>query len=351
MVSVHIHREHSVADLPRLHMLPSLSSTCPTTDISENASSRGHKTPSITDSPPLSDIQPRATKRMLTSKAKDEAIRFAKQQIRSKLREDWTWPPTTSSTPFAIDPPDNISEWRERDSDSSLASQPRDSNPDPYKYDTPDSLHQPVLSRKRKRKRRLREEMEWNEGLRTYTERRDAWTGARTTLTLTLPAPLPTFTSPYDSPYSQARPPITGTVSTPSSPPTVVPVAPPILPPDHPIRATVQPATYPHIYSAVVVQGLAPTVPINLNDMVNSLVAGWKKDGEWPPKSDAEKADLAQVAATGEGLGLGMVMGTGSIPRMAVRRSVGKVKRALGLRLGEEEGGEEGNEDEEGKPF
>lgn len=279
---------------------------------------------------------------MLTPKVKEEAIRLAKQQIRSKLREDWTWPPTSSS-PDALTPTDTFSEWRERDSDSSLASQPQDSNPDPYKYDSPDSLHQPVLSRKRKRKRRLRDEMEWNEGLRTYTERRDAWTGARTTLTLT-PAPLPTFTSPFDSPYSQDRLPPTGTISAPSSPPTFVPVAPPILPPDHPIRATVQPATYPHIYSAVVVQSLAPTIPVNLKDIVNALVSGWKKDGEWPPKSDAEKAD---------GMGLGMVMGTGSLPRKAVRRSVGKVKRALGFRHGEEEGGEEEEEEdeEEGKPF
>lgn len=343
MVSVHIHWDNNLGNIPTLHMLPSLSSTYPTTDIKENASSSGHETLSLSNRLSVSDHKPRAAKKMLTSKVKDEAIRFSKQQIRSKLREDWTWPPTTPSAPDPLDPPDTTSEWRERDSDSSIASPPRDSHPDPYKYDSPDSLHQPVLSRKRKRKRRLREEMEWNDGLRTYTERRDAWTGARTSLTLT--APSPTFTSPFDSPYSQSRPPISGTISTPSSPPTtVVPVAPPILPPDHPVRAAVQPATYAHIYSAVIVQGLAPAVPINLKDVVNACVAGWKKDGEWPPKSDAEKALLA--AGTGEGTG------TGSLPGKAVRRSVGKVKRALGFRNGEEEGGEEDEEDDvEGKPF
>ena len=338
MWNVQIHWDNTLGYLSTLHMLP-LSSTCPTTDLTENASSSGHETLSLSDRLSVQDLKPRPAKKMPTSKVKDEAIRFSKQQIRSKLREDWTWPPTTPSAPDPSNSPDTISEWRERDSDSSLPSPPQNSHPDPYKYDSPDSLHQPVLSRKRKRKRRLHEEMEWNEGLKTYTERRDAWTGARTSLTLSAP----TFTSPFDSPYS----PISGTISTPSSssspPTTVVPVAPPILPSDHPVRAAIQPATYGHIYTAVIVQNLAPAVPINLKDLVSSCVAGWKKDGEWPPKSDAEKALLA--AGTGDG--------TVSLPGKAVRRSVGKVKRALGFRHGEGEGGEEEEEEgeEEGKPF
>ena len=313
--------------------LPSLSSTCPTTDVTENTSSGSHETSSLSNH--VSDLQPKPTKRPVTSKANEEAVRAAKQQIRSKLREDWTWPPTSSSPPGTLDSEDTIAEWRERDSDSSLASTPQDPNPDPYKYDSPDALHQPLLSRKRKRKRRLREEMEWNDGLRTYVERRDAWAGARTRPRTPPPA--------FESPYSQALPPTNGNASTTPSPRTLVPVAPPILPPNHPIRATVQPATYPQIYSKIIIQGLAPTVPINLKDVVSSLVVGWKKDGEWPPKSDAEKASLAQAAALGEGTG--MVMG--AHPRKAVRRSVGKVKRALGFGNNEDLGGDEG----EGKPF
>lgn len=111
-----------------------------------------------------------------------------------------------------------------------------------------------------------------------------------------------------------------------------------------------QPATYPQIYSKIIIQGLAPTVPINLKDVVSSLVVGWKKDGEWPPRSDAEKASLAQAtaaAALGEGPGLGM--GMGAHPRKAVRRSVGKVKRALGFGNGEDRQG--GDEEEGGKLF
>ncbi|CAF9922168.1 MAG: hypothetical protein ALECFALPRED_002039 [Alectoria fallacina] len=315
--------------------LPSLSSTCPATDTTENTSSGGHETPSLSNHG--SDLQPKITKRPVTSKVNDEAVRAAKQQIRSKLREDWTWPPT-SSPPDTLDSLDAISEWCERDSDSSIAHTPPGLNPDPYKYDSPDSLHQPVLSRKRKRQRRLKEEMEWNEGLRTYVERRDAWAGARTRPW----TPPPTSRSPFESPYSQAQPPTNGSTSPPPSPRTLVPVAPPILPPDHPIRATVQPATYPQIYSKIIVQGLAPTVPINLKDVVNSLVSGWKKDGEWPPKNEADKAGQVYAAA-GEGMGMGM----GAHPRKAVKRSVGKVKKVLGFGHGEDDGEVE----EEGKPF
>ena len=338
MVNVQIHWGDSPEALPTMQSssadnLPSLSSTCPTTDTTENTSSGGHETPSLSNH--VSDLQPRATKKPVTSKLNDEAVRTAKQQIRAKLREDWTWP-STSSPPDVLDSEDAVIEWRERDSDSSLASTPRDNSPDPYKYDSPDSLHQPVLSRKRKRKHRLEEEMERNDGLRIYVERRDAWAGARTRPG----TPPPAIESPFESPYSQARPPTSGTGSTPLSPRTVVPVAPPILPSDHPIRATVQPATYPQIYSKIIIQALVPTVPINLKDVVSSLVVGWKKDGDWPPKSEAEKAGLAQAAAGGEGMGMGH-------PRKAVRRSVGKVKRALGFGHGEDEDGEE----QEGKPF
>ena len=366
MVNVHIHWGDSPELSPTMRNpsadnLPSLSSTCPTTDATENTSSGSHESPSLSNH--ASDLQPRATKRPLTSKANEEAVRAAKQHIRSKLREDWTWPPPTSSSssypPDALfDCEDAIAEWRERDSDSSLASTPQEHTRDPYRYDSPDSLHQPLLSRRRKRKRRLKEEMEWNDGLRIYIERRDAWAGARTRPRTPTPLPppsAPVIDSPFQSPYLQSRPPPTnnGTPSTvappPASPRTLVPVAPPILPPDHPIRATVQPATYPQIYSKIIIQGLAPTVPINLKDVVSSLVVGWKKDGEWPPKSEAEKAGLAHHAAVGVGEGMGMGMGMGSQPRKAVRRSVGKVKRALGFGVGNGEG--QAGEEEEGKPF
>jgi hypothetical protein len=52
----------------------------------------------------------------------------------------------------------------------------------------------------------------------------------------------------------------------------------------NPIRASITPAMFPSIYSKVVIQGLTPTVPINLADMTKAMVQGWKADGQWPPK-------------------------------------------------------------------
>lgn len=66
-------------------------------------------------------------------------------------------------------------------------------------------------------------------------------------------------------------------------------------------------------------------MPINLLDVINALVAGWKKDGEWPPKSEAER--------NGE---RGENVGDAGTRRLA-RRSVGRVKRVLGMGRGVDE--------------
>ncbi|KAJ5666044.1 uncharacterized protein N7477_008492 [Penicillium maclennaniae] len=64
----------------------------------------------------------------------------------------------------------------------------------------------------------------------------------------------------------------------------LIPVAPPFISADNPIRATIGPAIYPSIYAKVVVQGMTPTIPVNLADLTNAMVHGWKADGQWPPK-------------------------------------------------------------------
>jgi hypothetical protein len=51
------------------------------------------------------------------------------------------------------------------------------------------------------------------------------------------------------------------------------------------MRASISPQIYPSLYDKVVVHSLQPSCPINLSDMVASCVAGWKRDGEWPPRS------------------------------------------------------------------
>ncbi|PYI07639.1 hypothetical protein BO78DRAFT_87751 [Aspergillus sclerotiicarbonarius CBS 121057] len=64
----------------------------------------------------------------------------------------------------------------------------------------------------------------------------------------------------------------------------LIPVVPSLISDANPIRASITPAMYPSIYSKVVVQGLTPTVPINLADVTKAMVQGWKADGQWPPK-------------------------------------------------------------------
>ena len=95
---------------------------------------------------------------------------------------------------------------------------------------------------------------------------------------------------------------------------------PPILPPTNQFRELIKPSTWPLIYAQVIIKGLTPNIPINLKDIVNALVQGWKKDGEWPPKSEAEKTSAAKIGVDGYGDG-----------RMAVKKGVVRVKKALGL--------------------
>jgi hypothetical protein len=64
----------------------------------------------------------------------------------------------------------------------------------------------------------------------------------------------------------------------------LIPVVEPLLPSSNPVRSSITPAIYSSIYSKVVVQGLTPTVPINLADVTKAMVEGWKSDGQWPPK-------------------------------------------------------------------
>lgn len=73
----------------------------------------------------------------------------------------------------------------------------------------------------------------------------------------------------------------------PSAPGPYIPVYAPLFPEDNVLRSRIQPSTYGTIYSKVVVQSLTPNIPIPLPDMVRSLVAGWKEEGQWPPSGNA----------------------------------------------------------------
>ncbi|KAL3462892.1 hypothetical protein BJX64DRAFT_135186 [Aspergillus heterothallicus] len=350
----------------------------------------------------------------MTSDSRDDAIREAKRYVRDVVRNDWSFefsakpgapPPTYPANPE----PTEVLEWRLREYDSSGS----ELEPQYSPIASPLGLHEAgdvspgaVLSvssadtrrteRRRKRRRQMEEEMSWNEGLRTWAERRDAWSGARSrekvrewearrpasvevvggggelenavaaaagdatdtdaqsipasatlrpiavpatgessnlaerteaalnitekhdkTLAQQLQAPSPensnlaqnetsaqaslVDTDPIDLPQrpstssaipATSPPPST---STPSSTSTqtaspdpfhdpFIPVVPSLISTSNPIRASITPSMYPSIYSKVVLQGLTPTVPINLADMTKAMVQGWKADGQWPPK-------------------------------------------------------------------
>ncbi|KAE8415913.1 hypothetical protein BDV36DRAFT_261374 [Aspergillus pseudocaelatus] len=354
----------------------------------------------------------------MATEARDSAIREAKLYVREIVRNDWTFHPSTdagapaSATPTP--PEQEVTAWRLRTYDSSASeleplSSPTITSP-PSGYDSA-QIESPILSpvgeeraeRRRKRRKQMEEEMRWNEGLRTWVERRDAWTcaksreeiiarrqlkqaqtqaeegttvneetrdqgassgsafsrpassssrdeanlAARTEASLSIAekeesGPSSVSAQPHqgedhkESTETGATEPeialrqtvtddATGTVAnaaTPAPAPATaaatatasskahqgsedpyVPVVPSLISTSNPIRASITPSMYPSIYSKVVVQGLTPTVPINLADVTKAMVQGWKADGQWPPKpatTNLVLQDTATVPKTAE---------------------------------------------------
>jgi hypothetical protein len=209
----------------------------------------------------------------------------------------------------------------------------------PFRFENPESvqstIHKMAQAKKARRRRALRDELAWNEGLACFEARRNAWTGARTVRVRSKPV-----TTPPASPRSPRRfffrrsmsgsPPNPATAilsqhgdncgaisdsssvskdaeksfnkhrSTESSASasdstraqnhpveTLLPIGQPLLPPTNPLRASISPAVYLSLYDKVILHNLQPACPINLSDMLRSCVTGWKRDGEWPPRGSA----------------------------------------------------------------
>lgn len=204
-----------------------------------------------------------------------------------------------------------------------------------FRFESPDTVGETLraegLSKKEKRRRAAREEAAWNDGLACFEARRDAWTGARTVRLKKKPA-TPSSGLASISPrrlFFRATPPATPLSSSPndrrsgdsprtpsdssdapplsknhtkssahSVPPahhpieTLIPVAPPLLPPANAMRASISPSVFPALYDKLVVNGLTPSCPVNLHDMIRACVVGWKRDGEWPPRAVVETAPV-----------------------------------------------------------
>ncbi|KAF7545346.1 hypothetical protein G7Z17_g9249 [Cylindrodendrum hubeiense] len=203
----------------------------------------------------------------------------------------------------------------------------------PFRFDSPGTVgptvQAAVLAKQTKRRRAVRKETEWNEGLACFEARRKAWTGARTVRIRTKPVTPPSVSprsprrfffrrsmssSPPSSAVSSTHPPGGSdgsdasslakgdekelqkqqskdtSLSTPLSSrdypvETLIPIAPPLLPPNNPLRASITPSVYLSLYDKVIIHNLQPSCPVNLSDMLRACVTGWKRDGEWPPRA------------------------------------------------------------------
>lgn len=125
-----------------------------------------------------------------------ETAQSAKRFLLSIVRNDWDYPLAASEQNVTEESlkKDEIlaarepTSWQTRretqsdldmDSDASnkYARRKRKSS-DPYRFENPDAIAANMTQRKLKRRKKIEVEMQWNEGLRLWDARRDAWTGA-----------------------------------------------------------------------------------------------------------------------------------------------------------------------------
>ena len=265
------------------------------------------------------------------------------------------------------------------DEPSELAMLAAASDSDPYRFENPDAVAVSVQDRRRKRRRLIRDEIQWNDGLRTWTLQRDAWTRAvrerpRQSITrnrrsrllgkahadiedrkasdsteMSVDWPLSSHTPLQDSNPSLISSPATSdpSVSADESP-VVLPVYAPLLPPSNPVRASIKPSMYTAIYSKVVVQGLTPTVPIPLPHMVAALVQGWKAEGNWPPKGGTPSTSIINEGPVSRRHAHSHMLrfrrahdATNGHEKGRVRRHVGgAMRKALGLNMEDDDWGQ-----------
>jgi hypothetical protein len=260
----------------------------------------------------------------LTSKDRSKQKEAVKRFLMEMVKQDWTWewprPEQTSSeaSPLpslkedskedAKEDSANINQdgWKERDewmSNTSDDGEPTglphsissgdtpSTKNSPYRFESPDGIEDTIKKtaseRKRRRKKRLAEELAWNDGLKCFTSRRDAWTGARKVSRPSLGlAPVKTgqrsSTSSGDGGSSTV---IEHEEDDEWEDDIEIPIVAPIIPVENAMRASITPTAYNTIYDKVVLQALTPSCPMNLKDVTRSCVQGWKRDGEWPPKS------------------------------------------------------------------
>lgn len=267
--------------------------------------------------------------------------RSTKQYLISIVRDDWEYSTNQSHKDDptiqreASDYRLRVESGSENESPSDKRSRAKDD--EPYKFENPDEVGAVVERRRARRRRLLEQELSWNEGLRVWTLRRDSWTGAvphrpqsksqeagshrqksfsrdrEHKSSSGARGASPTSTPSWPLPEVGLN--VTNATAVEDAQPTVVegeaqtdlhdgpylPIYPPLLPASHALRSRIKPTAYPTLYSKVVIQGLAPNVPIPLNHMISALVEGWKAEGNWPPQpTEPQKASTRKRGKKGE---------------------------------------------------
>ena len=290
--------------------------------------------------------------------SKTEALRAAKRFLLSTIRSDWNY--TTGGVSDALSSVhiesrepleyrvrvDGSSDFESDGTNHKKATAQKSNESDPYKFDSPDAIGTSILEKKRKKRKLFEEEMQWNEGIRTYAKRRDAWTGATDrwpgkrrrmgpgfdtdsgrngSNSTDVSAEWPLSRSPSDPQSSSSD-----SLNPPDDEPGPwLPVYSPLLPDDNPVRANITPAAYPTIYSKVVIQSLTPAVPIPLTHMTYALIAGWKQDGAWPPQSQAPVTSVRHEGSKKSSGLLKFRKQRTNSEKSRVKKGLGVVKKAL----------------------
>jgi hypothetical protein len=256
-----------------------------------------------------------------------KAAREVNRTLQEKVRADWEYPRPTQSPAMVSGKSTSAMKlaYRERfygttddsvsDEEASSPAYNEHTIEDMYAFDSPDSvgaeLDRKLQERKRKKRKLMEEEMVTNDGLRTFLDRRNAWTGAIEkdkvddwNTNLPIPAP-PKFntssdSSPVDTPTSSsskisAPPQAPAPLKDPPIPSVdvLVPVAEPLLPPSNPVRKTLSSRSQSELYEKVVRDSRTPAIPINLAEMMQIIVQGWKDEGNWPPRGNAPEPSIA----------------------------------------------------------
>ncbi|KIW06265.1 uncharacterized protein PV09_02737 [Verruconis gallopava] len=295
-------------------------------------------------------------------KAAQAAVREINRKLQQQLRNDWEFP-DPSALPQGVPPlqnqdpdispashgsaspprtPENGPNLRERYYGTTDDSSDEEAHmiESMYAFDSPDTvgdeIDRKVTARRKRRKKELQEELQYNPGLCFFLRRRNAWTGAvpktRIKHAAEVPQHLPATSSdssPIGTPLSVSSVPAenaTGSMEgventstshtdsitsiSPWIPPShapifqppkdpdslidvLIPLAPPLIPPSNPVRMSLTSRSQSELYGKIVRDSRTPAIPINLADMTRIIVQGWKDEGNWPPRGTAPEPSIA----------------------------------------------------------